>query len=115
MSNIDEKLDNESALVDVSAPGKALERRYVSGIAVTFSSSFAEGVLYELANESNDSVAFFRMDGGTPTLSYGAGDSFAGGVPVMPFEKFFMRVTGSDNTLKVIVSGSANLTLYDHT
>lgn len=114
MSNLNEKLDNQSALVDISVPGKAMERRYISGIAITLSSSFNEGVLYEIANESNDSVAFFRMDGGTPALGYGAGASFTGGVPVMPLEKFFFRVTGSGHTMRMIVSGAANITLYDH-
>lgn len=115
MSNLNEAKDNEAAIVDITVPGKAMERRFVSGIAVTFSSSFTAGILYEVANESNNSIMFFRMDGGSPTLSYGAGDSHTGGVPVMPFEKFVFRLTGSGTqTLRAIVSGSANITVYDH-
>ena len=115
MSNIDEKLDNLSSIVDITAPGKAMERRFVTGVAISFSSSFVPGVLYEVANESNDSVVFMRFDGGSPSLAYGAGASFAGGVPVMPLEKFIFRVTGSSaSSMIAIVSGSANITVFDH-
>ena len=116
MSNINERLDNEAAVLDITVPGKAMERRFISGVAITLSSSFtAAGGLYEIVNESNNSVMFYRMDGGSPTLSYGAGDSFAGGVPVVPFEKHFFRITGSaEHAMIAIVSGTANITVYNH-
>lgn len=115
MSKLNEKLDNEAALFDITAPGKANERRSVESSAITFSSSLVAGPLYEIANESSGSVAYFRIDGANPAIAYGFGDSFNGGIPVMPYEKYLFRLTGSaTHSLKVIVSGSANITLYSH-
>lgn len=112
MSSINQKRDNESALLDISPPDKAIERRHVEGVAVTFSHSLAPSHNYWLFNESNGGILFARFDAGTPADTFGSG--VAVGVPIGPLEKFPIFFTeGDSKTLKVIASGSVNVTLYE--
>jgi len=112
IASFDIKTEQESLLLDVRTPDQAMERRYVAAAAaVTFSSSLEPGNLYYVQNESNDSIAFVRIDGNVPVLTYGVDVSV--GLPVGPFEKFPLQfTTGPARQLRVIVSGSANITLF---
>lgn len=110
----DTKKDNEAALFNIQGP-KGIERRHVEGATVTFSASLINHTRYRLMNESNDSIVFYTTDNTAPVIAYDSGSNY--GNPIAPFEKgeiFYLDSSESPKTLKVICSGSANVTLIQY-